>query len=67
MASCSANGSINSSFRLELNVWENWTNNSENYSSVHWELIPRSQSAYNFSPTRNTFVVHVDGQVSKKS
>lgn len=63
MASCSANGSINSSFRLELNVWENWTNNSENYSSVHWELILRSTGAYSFATIGSTLVVNVDGQV----
>lgn len=63
MASFSANGSINSSFKLELNVWENWTNTAENYSSVHWEVILRSTGGYSFSTIGSTVVVNVDGQV----
>ena len=41
MAGWSATGSINGNYRLELNVWENWTS-MDNYSSVHWEVILRA-------------------------
>jgi hypothetical protein len=62
MASWSATGSINGNFRLELNVWENWTS-AENYSSVHWEVILRSTGNYSFSTIGSTIVVNVDGEV----
>ena len=62
MASWSATGSINGNFRLELNVWENWTS-AENYSSVHWEIILRSTGNYSFSTIGSTIVVNVDGEV----
>lgn len=63
MANWSATGSINGNFRLELNVWENWVNNAENYSSVHWEVILRSTGAYNFQLIGSTIAVNVDGEV----
>lgn len=62
MASWSATGSINGNYRLELNVWENWTS-LENYSSVHWEVILRSTGNYSFSTIGSTVVVNVDGEV----
>lgn len=63
MASWSATGSINGNYRLELNVWENWVNNVENYSSVHWEVILRSTGNYSFYTIGSTVTVDVDGQV----
>lgn len=63
MASWSATGSINGNFRLELNVWENWVNNAENYSSVHWEVILRSTGGYSFQTIGSTVSVNVDGEV----
>lgn len=63
MASWSTTGSINGTFRLELNVWENWVNNAENYSSVHWEIILRSTAGYNFQTIGSTVTVNVDGEV----
>ena len=62
MASWSATGSINGNYRLELNVWENWTS-AENYSSVHWEVILRSTGNYSFYTIGSTVTVDVDGQV----
>lgn len=62
MASWSATGSINGNYRLELNVWENWTS-MDNYSSVHWEVILRATGNYSFSTIGSTIVVNVDGQV----
>lgn len=62
MASWSATGSINGNYRLELNVWENWTS-MDNYSSVHWEIILRATGNYSFSTIGSTIVVNVDGEV----
>ena len=62
MASWSATGSINGNYRLELNVWENWTS-MDNYSSVHWEVILRATGNYSFSTIGSTIVVNVDGEV----
>lgn len=62
MSSWSATGSINGNYRLELNVWENWTS-AENYSSVHWEVILRATGNYSFSAIGSTIVVNVDGEV----
>lgn len=62
MASWSATGSINANYRLELNVWENWTS-ADNYSSVHWEVILRSTGNYSFNTIGSTIVVNVDGEV----
>lgn len=62
MASWSATGSINGNYRLELNVWENWSS-MDNYSSVHWEVILRATGNYSFSTIGSTIVVNVDGEV----
>lgn len=61
MANFSTSGSINSSYRLELNVWENWI--KENYSNVHWEVILRSTGNYSFNTIGSTIRVDVDGEV----
>lgn len=62
MSSWSGTGSINGNYRLELNVWENWTS-MDNYSSVHWEVILRATGNYSFSTIGSTIVVNVDGEV----
>lgn len=62
MASWSGTGSVNGNYRLELNVWENWTS-MDNYSSVHWEVILRATGNYSFSTIGSTIVVNVDGEV----
>lgn len=64
MAQYTANGSINNTYRLELNVNETYVSGgADNYSTVSWSVVLRSTGGYSFYTIGSTVVVNVDGQV----
>ena len=61
MAQFTANGSINSSYRLLLDVWENSVDTNNNKSNVGWRVSLQSTGSYSFGTIGSTIVVNIGG------
>lgn len=61
MAQFTGNGSINGSYRIILDVWENSVDTNNNKSNVGWRVSLQSTASYNFAIIGSTVVVHIGG------
>lgn len=61
MAQFTGNGSINGSFRIILDVWENSVDTNNNKSNVGWRVSLQSTASYNFAIIGSTVVVNIGG------